>query len=129
MLSTTEGALYFIKIETQEIQEIQFVPDELFINRDPGQEPVQIVGRNLPRYHGSGGEKTLAMTLDFFAELESREDVINKCRWFEALTYNEGFEEPQSHVQLVFGELFNTERWTIKQCRYRLSMFTKTFGS
>lgn len=88
-MATTDKKLYFILVDdpTKQLY-IQFVPPDLKVNRSVSIQEVQVVGRNNPFYQYTGGAKTLSLQLDFYAEEESREDVIRSCEWLEALTYN-----------------------------------------
>src|SRR5690606_14511421 len=88
--TTTEGRLYFIALTTLDRLDIQFVPDEINISRNPTIASIQVIGRNNPIYHYISGETTLNLQLDFHAMHENRQDVINKCRWLEHLAYADG---------------------------------------
>jgi len=128
-MSTTDQRLYFVLVSDPEKRlYIQFVPDELNITRSASVQSVQIVGRNNPLYQYTAGEKLLSLKLDFYAEEENRKDVIEKCKWLEALAYNDGYEKPPEKVKLVFGELFTDELWSVKNVNYTLSNFNKEYG-
>lgn len=128
-MTTTEGKLYFVSVkDTNDRLEIQFVPPDLSISRNPSIQTIDIVGRNNPLYQYSGGATELAFELDFFAQEESREDVIKRCRWLESFTFNDGYENPPSQVKLVYGQLFRDEVWIVKSVKYKLSLFNKVKG-
>lgn len=127
-MTTTDGKCYFVAVKSLEKLEIQFVPAELNFTRNTTTEAVQIVGRNNPLYHYTAGETLLSFELDFYAAEESRQDVIRKCRWLEALAANDGFENPPEQVKLVFGDLFRDEVWIVKNVNYKISNFNKEFG-
>ena len=124
---TTEGLLYFIAIDSLERLDIQFVPD-LDIQRNANIATIQIVGRNLPQYQYTGGDTVLNLQLDFHSLEENRTDVINKCRWLEHLTANNGLKKKPSKVKLVFGDVFRDEQWIVKQVGYKLNNFHKGYG-
>ena len=127
-MTTTEGKLYFILVSTLERREIQFVPPELGISRNANIQNVTIVGRNNPFYQYTSGETLLTLQLDFHAKQDDRKDVIESCRWFESILYNDNFDVPPEKVKLVFGDLFRDEVWTVKSCSYKLKNFDKVYG-
>lgn len=127
--NTTDGKLYFVLVSrpSQRLQ-IQFVPAELSIQRNSSTQAVQIVGRNNPLYQYTAGEKLLSLQLDFYSDEENRQDVIRNCEWLEALTYNDGYARPPERVMLVWGDLFQSQLWTVKSVQYKLSNFDKVYG-
>ena len=127
-MTTTEGQLYFIALTTLDRLNIQFVPDQLEIARNPSIANIQVVGRNNPIYHYISGDTTMRLELDFHAMTENRQDVIDKCKWLEHLAYNDGYEKEPQKVKLVFGELFQDEQWIVRQVSYSLSNFNKQKG-
>lgn len=127
-LSTTEGRLYFIALGSLDRLDIQFVPDQLTINRNPNIANIQVIGRNNPIYHFISGDTVLNFELDFHAMEENRQDVIRKCRWMEHLAYNNGFQQEPEKVKLVFGDVFRDEVWTVTRVSYSLSNFNKQKG-
>jgi len=127
-MTTTEGRLYFIALNTLDRLDIQFVPDKLSIARNPNIATIQVIGRNNPIYHYVSGDTRLTLDLDFHAMEENREDVLNKCRWLEHLAYNDGFDQEPQKVKLVFGDVFRDSVWTITKVNYDLSNFNKQKG-
>ena len=127
-ISTTDKKLYFLALTTGERLEIQFVPPELNYSRTANYASIQVIGRNIPRYQFVNGECNLSLELDFYADEENRVSVIRKCRWMEALTYNNGYRDDVQKVSLVFGDLFRKEVWLVKDVNYRLSNFNKVKG-
>lgn len=125
--STTEGLLYFIAVDSLHRLEIQFVPD-ISVARRPLIAGLYVIGRNTPKYHYLGGETLINLKLDFHAAQENRQDVIDKCRWLEHLTFNDGYSQPPQKVKLVFGDLFRDELWIVKSINYNLSNFHKQYG-
>lgn len=128
-MGAQSGQLYFIALNAlNERMEIQYVPDELNVTRQPDIEEIKIIGRNNPKHHYSGGTTKLQLKLDFCAQTENREDVIKKCRWLESLCYNDGYTVPPSKVKLVFGKLFRKEVWVVRNVSYQLTQFEKPTG-
>lgn len=127
-MSTTEGMLYFIALDTLDRLDIQFVPENLTINRNPNIASIQVVGRNNPIYHYISGDTNMNLELDFHSADENREDVLKKCKWLEHLAYNDGYAKEPQRVKLVFGDIFKDELWVIKKVSYVLSQFNKQKG-
>jgi hypothetical protein len=120
-----EKNLYFVDLVTFDRLEIQFVPDKLSYKPDSKFIAIESSGRNNPIYHYTGSEDTLTFRLDWHAKDEDRRDVIDKCRWLEALSKNNGWEEPPHPVMLVFGNLFetSTDNWLVTAAPYDLDNF------
>lgn len=106
--------------------QIQNVPKEL--NYDPRGNFVTIatMGRNNPFYHYTGSEDTLEFELDWYSVTENRQDVINKCRYLEALSKNNGYTDPPHRVKLAWGDiLFRDAKWLITRASYVLTLPSK----
>ena len=124
---TTDSLLYFIDINTLERLDIQFIPT-LNIDRNSNLNSIQVIGRNIPKYHYTGGETLLSLVLDFHSLEEDRKDVIDKCRWLEHLTVSNSILTKNKRVKLVFGDLFRDELWSVKKVSYKLDNFSKIHG-
>lgn len=128
-MTSTEGKLYITALKSLERLEIQFLPKEIQFGRKVDYGEVVIVGRNNPLYHFSGGSNQFTLELDFLAMTESREDVIERCKWLESLTANDGFTKPPEKVKVTFGNLFKPhEVWIITAFSYKLSGFKSAYG-
>lgn len=127
-LSTTEGRLYLVELDNFERLEIQFVPKNLQRSRGSGTQSVEVVGQNTPIYFQGAGEDTLRFQLDFYSEDDNRRDVMEKCRWLEALTYTETSKDDATQVQLVYGKMFRGERWLVEGIRIQYENFHKRRG-
>ena len=109
---------------------LPFVPREL--NYQPTSNFVGIAsfGRNNPFYQFTGSEDSLTFEIDWFAKEVNREDVIAKCRWLEALTKGDGFDDIPHRVMLVWGssnKLFQDDVWIVTAAPYNLSQFQRAF--
>lgn len=125
---TGDGRLYIIpERELENRIEIQFVIPELSWNRSASIQTINIVGRNNPLYQYTGGETSMSLQLDFYAQAEDRKDVITKCRYIESLAANNGYKNPPQRIRLVYGKLFRDEMWVIKSVKYKLSNFDKQY--
>lgn len=107
-----------------------------FVPRDLSYEPtskfvgIATMGRNNPHYHFTGSEDTLQFDIDWFSNQDDRKDVINNCRWIEALTKGDGYEEPPHRVKLVWSVsdlLFADTQWLVVAAPYTLSDFVKAY--
>ena len=114
-ISTTNGVLKLINASdlTDELM-LQFVPESIEFTRGGRVEDVSIVGRNLPFYQFVNGDREVSLDLDFHTDTDDGQDVLNKVRWIEKMTYNETFEGGVQSLQIQFGEVFSDKRWIIK---------------
>lgn len=110
--------------------EIKFQCVPLEMDYEPSSNWVTIptVGRNNPFYHYTGGEDILKFTLDWYSNNPDTSDVIEKCRFIEALTRNDGYDKEPPEVILVFGDLFKRSKWVVTAAPYKLSVFDNANG-
>jgi hypothetical protein len=133
-----KNKLYILDKVTGEYLEIQFVPLEISYNPESKFIPIASPGRNNALYHYTGSEDTLSFTLDWHSIDTNREDVIQKCRWMEALTKNDGLALPPHYVSLIWGQSISSDSrprvslfgdseidntWLVVSAPYRLSLF------
>ena len=67
---TTDGTLYLVVLRggvEYETIEFQFIPDTIPITRGINMNVIKPIGRNLPKYHYSGGETSTSLNLDYYA--------------------------------------------------------------
>ena len=127
-MTSTEGKIYITALKSLEKLEVQFLPKEIQFGRKVEYGEVVIVGRNNPLYHFSGGSNDFSLELDFLATTETREDVIERVKWLESLTANDGFSKPPEKVKVTFGKLFKpNEVWLITEFSYKLSGFKSAY--
>lgn len=129
-ISTTEGKMYLVNIQDpRQKVEIQFFPRDLPFDRAIKSNDIDIIGRNNPLAHHTGGATTFTLNLDFYAEEENLEDVMRRVTMIESWTYNEGFDEGVPPIKVVWGSLFKSQdAWVIKKCSYRFEQFDKQRG-
>ncbi len=128
-MSTTDGRLYLTALRSLERLEIQFVPPELSTTRKPTIGGVNVIGRNTPEHHYTGGLSTMTLDFDFHAEDEDREDVIRKCKWLESLAYADGDGNPPERIKLTFGKLFRShEIFIITLVTVKYSRWDSNYG-
>lgn len=110
--------------------QLPFVPREL--NYSPTSSFVGIAsfGRNNPIYQYTGSEDTLTFEIDWFSNIPSREDVTYNCRWIEALTKSNGYDEPPHRVKLIWGDenkLWQDATWLVTAAPYKLGQFNRGY--
>jgi hypothetical protein len=127
--STTNSELYIVElVRPFERLEIQFVPPVLNWNRKADISSVQIVGRNHPKAHFTGGSESLSFQLDFYSDVEDRSDVIKKVRWLQSLTYSDGSFGPARNVKIVWGSLYKKDVWAVESVNVKLENFAQKHG-
>lgn len=129
-ISTTDSLLWLVNVNNpKERVKIQFFPAQLSVDRVANVQDIDIVGRNNPLHHYSGGTTSLPLELDFYAERDDLKDVIETIKLIESWTFNDGYDAPIPQIKLLFGDLFqDTDTWTIKRCSYRMTQFVKEAG-
>ncbi len=122
------GRLYFVGVESLDKMEIQFTPPSLSVQRNAGQQAVQIVGRNNPLYQYTAGQKLLTLQLSFYTTEEDRADIIRRCEWLESFTMNDGSGTSTERIRLVFGKLFENSVWVMLNVNYKIGLFNKEYN-
>ena len=118
--------LYLIALGSLERLDIQFVPAEIGYNRSASYAKTEIIGRNVPKPNYSGGETTMSLVLDFYAEEQNRKDVYERVTWLESLGYADT-DKKAENVKLVFGEMFKKHRWVITSIGIKYTEFNPGF--
>ena len=125
--STTDNKLYLVNVDkpTERVY-IQFFPRELPFERTIKSNDIDIIGRNNPLEHYTGGATTFRLELDFYAEEDNLQDVMRRIKLIESWTYNEGYSAGRNEIKVVCGYLFKAQEvWLNKKCSYRLTQFQK----
>lgn len=103
---------------------LPFVPRELKYSPESHFKAIPSMGRNNPFYHFSGAEDTLEFEIDWFAEKDHRYDVILNCKWVEALSKNDAYDNPPPPIILHWNTaLFSDSVWLVTAAPYRLLDF------
>lgn len=108
------------------VAKLPFVPKELSINPDSSFKTIASMGRNNPFYHFTGSEDSIEFEIDWFAQEESRLDVIRNCKLIESWSKNDAYNNPPPAVILHWNsKLFSSELslWLITAAPYRLKDF------
>ena len=109
---------------------IPFVPRELQVTPESNFVGISSFGRNNPFYQFTGAEDTLTFEIDWLASENNREDVITNCRWIEALTKGDGYNDVPHRIILMWGannKLFKDHKWLIISAPYRLMDFNRGY--
>lgn len=110
--------------------QLPFVPRELDYRMGSNFVGIASFGRNNPFYQFTGSEDTLTFEIDWFSKDNNREDVIFNCRWLEALTKGDSYDEVPHRVKIVWGKdnrLFDDSIWLLVDAPYRLSNFVRAY--
>lgn len=119
---------FIIDLVTLDRMFFQSIPTTLDYSPESNFEAIASPGRNNPVYQYSGSEDTLEFVLTWFCDHESRADVLLKCKWLEALSKGDGFEEPPHLVKLSFGDLFSDATWIVNSAKYKLGRFQRDYA-
>lgn len=109
---------------------LPFVPRELSYEPSSKFVGIATMGRNNPHYHFTGSEDVLQFDIDWFSSQDDRKDVINNCRWVEALSKADGYTEAPHRIKLVWSEndlLFADQTWLVTAAPYKLTDFVKGY--
>lgn len=109
---------------------LPFVPRELNYAPESNFVGIASFGRNNPFYQFTGSEDTLTFDIDWFSKQNNREDVIFNCRWMEALTKADSYDDVPHRVKLVWGadnKLFSGSIWLVTSAPFRLSQFIRGY--
>lgn len=109
---------------------IPFIPRELQMTTESNFVGISSFGRNNPFYQYTGAEDTLTFEIDWLSDINSREDVITKCRWIEALTKGDGYNDVPHRVILMWGadnKLFRDYKWLVVAAPYKLLNFNRGY--
>lgn len=117
-------ALVVQYVDSYETISFQFVPENLKVNREVNQQPIQIIARNIPRRQYTGGDVSYSFTLYFHAETENRLDVIQIVKYIESLTYTDGDNEDVPKIQLIWGNIVDSSyTFVISELSYTFAEF------
>lgn len=89
------------------------------------------IGRNNPHYNYAGSEDTLEFSIDWYCKSLDRAEVINNCRWVEALTKSNGYSKRPPRVRIKWGDedyLFGEDEWIVVSAGYQLSNFQNSYA-
>lgn len=126
---SNENSLYIVNLVSLETIEIPFVPQKLEYTPSSNWVSIQAVARNNPLYHYTGGEDILKFQIDWFTKNEDRKDVITNCKKIEALSRNDGYNNPPPYIRLLWNNiLFGNATWIVDSAPYSLEFFNKQYS-
>lgn len=107
------GNCYVVNLVTQQSQPFWYHPESVGWSKSTQYSETEIFMRSEPiPVYSSSGARTLALTMDFFAEQES-DDVKAVAKFFDALVHprvdSVGLIQPPPRCLLVIGDLI---QWT-----------------
>lgn len=110
---------------------LPFVPGELTYQPESNFVGIASFGRNNPFYQFTGSEDTLTFEIDWLSNQNDRKDVLFNCRWLEALTKGDAYEDVPHRVKLVWGNdntMFEDSVWLLVSAPYRLTNFVRGYN-
>jgi hypothetical protein len=119
---------FLVDLVTLEKLFFQGIPNELDYQPESGWVAIASPGRNTPFYHYSGAEDTLVLNLSFFSDFISRDDVLKKCKWLEALSKNDGYDAKPHAVSLYWGQMFRDAKWIVYSAPAKFMNFNRQMG-
>ena len=106
--------------------ELPFTPTELRFTHNTKYAALATLGRNNPKYQFTGAEESLSFTIDWHSFAENRLDVLANCKWLEAMSKADSFEEGPHRVMVQWSAdpiLMRDSLWLIEKADYTLSQF------
>lgn len=116
---------YIVDLITLEKLFLQTIPPEIDVNAETNWAVLAAPGRNNPNYQFSGSEDTLEFDINWYSDVQEKDDVIKKCKWLQSLTKANGYDEPPHHIKFVFGDLFKSSKWIVFHAPYKLGLFDR----
>lgn len=117
---------YFIDMVTQEVFYLQTIPIELEKSGETSWSTIQATGRNVPLYQYTGAEDVVNFTVSWYANEDNKEDALKKCKWLDALSQNDGYDNKPHKVKFIFGRLFCNSIWIVASAKYKMSLFDRS---
>lgn len=119
---------YLVDLVTLERLVFQSIPTSIKYNPESNFQAVASAGRNNPKYQYIGSEDILSFNLSWYAEVDAKTDVIQKLKWLESLTKNNGYDEKPHLVQFSFGDMYRDSKWLVTAAPYEISLFDRVDG-
>lgn len=119
---------YIIDLDNLEKLMFQNIPDEISVDPESTFVALETPGRNVPNYHFTGSETTIKFSLSYYCDHPTRQDVITKCRWLEALTMNDGYIGRVHHVAFGWGDLYTGQKFIVTAAPYKLNLFDREYN-
>jgi hypothetical protein len=118
-LSGAGQKIYIVELANpRERLEAQFVPEEINWDRSGNWQSLPVIARNHDNNHLTGGNDSIKLSFDFYADDIEKESVLQRVKWLQSLTY-----VPARRVKIIFGDLFLDETWIVLSVKSRLTNF------
>lgn len=128
-MDITGGRLFLTALTSLEKVEMQYVPNEMTLDRTANVADIFIVGRNNPVHQYTSGNTELTFELDFHAEDSDRADVLRKVRMIQSWASNDGYSKPAELIRVSFGDVFKADEvWVLKRAPAKFSGFSRKHG-
>lgn len=128
-VNNTKGKCYIVELRPPyQKLEMQFIPAGIKIASTANNAKIEVIGRNNPLHQYTGGDDKMTFKLEFYSDVEDRDDVIKKCRWLQALRYNDGYKGPKRNVKVIMGDMFKKEIWIVDSVTMDFSNFDSDKG-
>lgn len=118
---------YIVDLVTLEKLWLQTIPFEIEVDPNANWVALASMGRNLPGWQFTGAEDTIKFDITWYCDHSSREDVIKKCKWLQALSRPDGYDGEPHPLQFVFGDLFKDSKFIMYAAPYRLGQFNREY--
>lgn len=122
------GQPFLLDLVTLEKLFFQSLPKELIYQPTANWVAILTPGRNNAVYQYTGSEDILEFTLSWYGDDQWRSDVLRKCKWLEALTKNDGYDNPPHPVLLAFGRMFKGSKWIVEKASSNFSLFNREYN-
>lgn len=118
---------YIMDLSTLKRLFLQGLPATIDVSPDTQFATLTTMNSNNPIYHFSSSEDTVKFSISWYADIESQDDVIKKCKWLEALQKTDGSKGIHL-VQLAFGDLFKNSKFILVAAPYSIRNPNRELG-
>jgi len=122
-----ENQPFFLDLVNLEKLFLQTIPFELDVDPGTNWAVLNSMGRNAAGLQYTGAGDTLTFELSWYSDHDSREDVIRKCKWIEALSKADGYKAEPHDVLFVWGGLFIDSTYKVISAPYILKLFNREY--
>lgn len=110
---------------------LQTIPKEVRIDTDSNIAVIPSIGRNNPFYNFTGSEDTITFEVTWYANEESREDVIRNCEMLRSFTKGDGYDKSLPILYLKWSgndTLFKDDSFIMASANYRMGLFIDSYS-
>jgi hypothetical protein len=125
--ATARGTMAIVELsEPFERLELQFVPQDVAWNRTATEASYAVVNRNNDVPQITGGNDTLAFSLDFYSDDNDVDDIKSKVLWLQSLSY-----APVRKCKVLWGDFLgveSSETWILTSVSAKFAKFMPENG-